>query len=172
MLRGDVLSATRIPSESILFNIDQQAQITSKGEEDAVLSVFYRVFYDHMGYFGAQRHVAEFERWLAGEKVFRAFRENFEKQTGEAWLTARHKYFAPKVKAAISEVLSGIFSEPASEYAGIIDTLRKDIVTSVDDFVGKVAVYLKNKPASFRLNFFVDEVGQYISDNSKLMLNL
>src|SRR6056297_3318865 len=58
MLKGDILKATRIPSESILFNIDQQAQITSKNEEDAVLNVFYKVFYDHLGFFGAQRHVA------------------------------------------------------------------------------------------------------------------
>jgi len=172
MLRGDILSSTRIPSESILFNIDQQAQITSKGEEDAVLSVFYRVFYDHMGYFGAQRHVAEFERWLDNEKVYRKFRENYENTVGEPWLSARMKYFAPKVKSAIAEVLSEIFNGPALEYNGIIDTLRKDIVTSVDDFAEKVAAYLKTKPSGFRLNFFVDEVGQYISDNSKLMLNL
>ncbi|MFW6351595.1 MAG: BREX system P-loop protein BrxC, partial [Bacteroidota bacterium] len=172
MLRGDVMSATRIPSESILFNIDQQAQITSKREEDAILNVFYKVFYDHLGYYGSQRHVAEFERWLDMENVFRAFRENFESETGEPWLTARHKYFHPKVKAAVAEVLGKLFSQSAEEYSGIIDTLRKDIVTSVDDFVTKVAGYIKTKTASFRLNFFVDEVGQYISDNSKLMLNL
>src|SRR5690554_173489 len=172
MLRGDILSATRIPSESILFNIDQQAQITSKGEEDAILSVFYRVFYDHMGYFGAQRHVAEFEHWLDQEKVYRRFREAYETLTGEPWLSARTKYFVPKVINAITEVLSGIFNEPASEYKGILDTLRKDMVTSVDDFAGKVVAYLKTKPVGYRLNFFVDEVGQYISDNSRLMLNL
>jgi hypothetical protein len=28
------------------------------------------------------------------------------------------------------------------------------------------------KPANFRLNFFVDEVGQYIAENTKLMTNL
>ena len=172
MLRGDILSATRIPSESILFNIDQQAQITSKGEEDAILSVFYRVFYDHMGYFGAQRHVAEFEHWLDQEKVYRRFREDYETLTGEPWLSARTKYFVPKVINAVTEVLSGIFNEPASEYKCILDTLRKDMVTSVDDFAAKIAAYLKSKPVGFRLNFFVDEVGQYISDNSRLMLNL
>ena len=52
MLKADVLSATRIPSESILFNIDQQAQITSKSNPNAILSVFYKVFYDHLGSFG------------------------------------------------------------------------------------------------------------------------
>ena len=89
MLRGDVLSATRIPSESILFNIDQQAQITSKGEEDAVLNVFYKVLNDHLGYFGAQRHVAEFERWLDNEKKFKAYWEVYEQQTGEPWQIGR-----------------------------------------------------------------------------------
>ena len=64
ILKADILNATRIPSESILFNIDQQAQITNKQEEDALLKVFYKVFYDHLGYFGSQRHVAEFERWV------------------------------------------------------------------------------------------------------------
>ena len=32
--------------------------------------------------------------------------------------------------------------------------------------------YIARQPAGFRLNFFVDEVGQFIGQNSKLMLNL
>jgi hypothetical protein len=36
----------------------------------------------------------------------------------------------------------------------------------------KVSDYIKTKPKGFRLNFFVDEVGQFISENTKLMLNL
>ena len=172
MLRGDVLSATRIPSQSILFNIDQQAQITSKGEEDAVLNVFYKVFYDHLGYLGAQRHVAEFERWLDNENHFKEYWEAYEQHTGEPWHNARRKYFDPRVKKAIAEVLAKMFSQPVDEYEGIVDTMRKDVVTSVDDFVTKVSEYIKQQTSGFRLNFFVDEVGQYISDNSKLMLNL
>jgi hypothetical protein len=42
----------------------------------------------------------------------------------------------------------------------------------VDDFCTKVSEYIKTKPKGFRLNFFVDEVGQFISENTKLMLNL
>ena len=79
ILKGDIQSATRIPSESILFNIDQQAQITSKQEEDALLTVFYKVFNDHLGYFGAQRHVAEFEGGRTKEST-RSFRKNLRKK--------------------------------------------------------------------------------------------
>lgn len=172
MLKGDILAATRIPSESILFNIDQQAQITSKQQEDALLNVFYKVFYDNLGYFGAQHHVAEFERWLDSEKVYRKFQEEYEATTGEFWTNARRKYFAPKVKEAIGIVLSKLMGDTPDKYSNIIETLRGDARVSVDDFCNKVAEYIKTKPRGFRLNFFVDEVGQYISDNSRLMLNL
>jgi hypothetical protein len=172
MLKADVLQSTRIHSESVLFNIDQQAQITSKKEDDAILNVFYKVFNDHLGYFGTQRHIADFERWLDQEGVYHRFRDMFEEKYGDPWLIARRKYFDPKVKDTLAEVLGQIHKKPASDYAGILDTLRKDVITSVDDFCEKVKQYIQSKPKGFRLNFFVDEVGQYISDNSKLMLNL
>ncbi len=64
-LKGDLLGSLRkIHSESILFNIDQQAQITSKSDESAILKVFYKVFYDHQGFYGFQPHVAAFEESL------------------------------------------------------------------------------------------------------------
>ena len=172
ILKADILTSTRCPSESILFNIDQQAQITSKQEEDALLNVFYKVFNDHLGYFGGQRHVAEFERWLDSEKVFKQFQEGYEKLTGEFWSNARRKYFSPKVREALGEVLSSILGDTPEKYTNIIETLRNDSSISVDDFCTKVNDYIKTKPRGFRLNFFVDEVGQYISENSKLMLNL
>jgi hypothetical protein len=172
MLRADVLKATKTPSESILFNIDQQAQITSKNEEDAILNVFYKVVNDHQGYFGAQRHVAEFERWLDMEGKYSKFMQEFESATGEHWTIGRRKYFAPKTKDAIANSLAKINGDSANNYKDIIDTLRKDNRISVEDFCDKVNEYIKTKGAGFRLNFFVDEVGQYISDNTKLMLNL
>lgn len=172
ILKADIINATKISSESILFNIDQQAQITTKQEEDALLNVFYKVFNDHMGYFGGQRHVAEFERWVDSEGKYKQFQEEYEKTTGEFWSNARRKYFAPKVKDGIGQVLSKLMGGTPEKYQNIIDTIRTDASVSVDDFCTKVSDYLQTKPKGFRLNFFVDEVGQYISDNTKLMLNL
>lgn len=172
ILKADILSATRISSESILFNIDQQAQITTKQEEDALLNVFYKVLNDHLGYYGSQRHVAEFERWVDQEGLYKEFQEEFEKQTGEFWSNARRKYFSPHVKEGISNTLSKLMGKEPEDYKNIIETIRKDAKVSVDDFCQKVQEYIKSKPKGFRVNFFVDEVGQYISDNTKLMLNL
>ena len=172
ILKADIINSTRFSSESILFNIDQQAQITSKQEEDALLKVFYKVFNDHLGYFGAQRHVADFERWVDNEGFYKKFQEDFEKVTGEFWSNARRKYFSPKVKAGIGQVLSKLMGGKPEDYSEIIETLRKDSIISIDDFCDKINDYIKTKPKGFRLNYFVDEVGQYISDNTKLMLNL
>jgi hypothetical protein len=40
------------------------------------------------------------------------------------------------------------------------------------DFANMVNDYIQKQAPGFRLNFFVDEVGQYVADNIKLMTNL
>ena len=172
ILRGDVLSAIRIPSESILFNIDQQSKITSKTDPSAILSVFYKVFYDHLGFYGSQLHVAMFEQWLATEGKYDDFLAKYETIRPAPWKAERRKYFAPKTKDAIGQALGDLYNDEPSKYRNIIDELRKDLAISIEDFSERVTEYIKTKPAGFRLNFFVDEVGQYISDNTKLMTNL
>jgi len=44
ILRGDLKRAVAIPSQSILFNIDQKADVISKTQIDALVSVFVKVF--------------------------------------------------------------------------------------------------------------------------------
>ena len=105
MLKADVLSATRIPSESILFNIDQQAQITSKADANAILSVFYKVFYDHLGYYGFQPHVAEFEMWLDKQDKYEAFKPLFKAKHNSDWETARIDYFDPLVTSRQTQAI-------------------------------------------------------------------
>ena len=172
MLKGDVVSAIRIPSESILFNIDQQAQITSKSDANAILSVFYKVFYDHLGYYGFQPHVAEFEMWLDKQDKYEAFKTKFGVKHHSNWETARIDYFDPIVTSTIAEVLGDIFDNDSSKYETILDSIEDKQKQSIEDFCQRVNEYIKMKSKGFRLNFFVDEVGQYISDNTKLMLNL
>jgi len=172
VLKADILRASRIPSESILFNIDQQAQITSKSDENAVLSVFYKVFFDHLGYYGFQPHVAEFEMWLDKQNHYDSFKTNFNTKHGKTWEEAILDYFDPLVTDDIAAVLGELNNTDASKYEDILDDLEDKQKQSIEDFAERVHNYLKTKPSGFRLNFFVDEVGQYISDNTKLMLNL
>ena len=172
ILKGDILRSLKTPSESILFNIDQQAQITSKGNENAILSVFYKVFYDHLGYYGFQAHVAEFEMWLDSLNQYQLFKEKFEQQANKSWVEARRDYFDPTVTDIIADVLGEINGKESEKYENILDEIEDRTKQSVENFCLRVHEYITSKPVNFRLNFFVDEVGQYISDNTKLMLNL
>ena len=54
ILRGDLKRAVSIPSKSILFNIDQKADVISKTQIDALLAVFVKVFDEMCGYYGKQ----------------------------------------------------------------------------------------------------------------------
>ncbi len=171
-LKGDILAGSRIDSESILFNIDQQAQITSKADANAILEVFYKVFYDHLGFYGFRPHVAEFELWLHKEGKYEAFQEEFEKENGKPWVRARVDYIDPLVSDAISIACGKIFNTDTSKYDDILDKYDERQKFSIEDFAEKINDYIKTKSNGFRLNFFVDEIGQYIADNPKLMLNL
>jgi len=171
-LKGDILAGTRIPSESILFNIDQQAQITSKKDANAILQVFYKVLYEHQGYYGFQPHVAEFERWLSSEGKYEAFKDSFEKEFGKPWTKARNDYVDPLVEDAIAVVCGNLFNTDSGKYLDILDKFDDKTKFSIEDFANKVWQYLQTKPNGTRLNFYVDEVGQYIAENTKLMLNL
>ncbi|WP_409028945.1 BREX system P-loop protein BrxC [Gracilimonas sediminicola] len=171
-LKGDIKAGTRIPSESILFNIDQQAQITSKTDANAILQVFYKVLYDHQGFYGFQPHVAEFELWLSKEGKYEEFKTKFEQEAGKQWEEARIDYHDPVVEDAIAEVCGVLFNKDADKYLDILDKMDDRSKFSIENFAQKVNEYIESKPKGFRLNFYVDEVGQYIAENTKLMLNL
>ena len=59
ILQGDIKRAVEIPSKSILFNIDQKADVISKTQIDALLAVFLKVFDEMCGYYGKQGHIAQ-----------------------------------------------------------------------------------------------------------------
>ena len=173
MLKSDVEYVFEtIRSESILFNIDQQAQITSKSDKQAILQVFYKVFYDHRGYFGSQAHVAEFEAYLDSEGKYEDFKLEFAKVRGKEWITERKNYVDPRVADALAKACSVVYNRPVEDYEDYLDDWEDKLRFSIEDFGDKVREYIKAKGEGFRLNFFVDEVGQFIAENTGLMLNL
>ena len=77
MLLGALRKAVAIPSKSILFNIDQKADVISKTDVDALLSVFQKVFDEVCGYYGKLPHIAQFERDLDQIGQLAAFKERY-----------------------------------------------------------------------------------------------
>lgn len=164
---GDLTRAVKIPSESILFNIDQKADVISKTELDALIAVFVKVFDEHCGFYGKQAYIAQFERELESDGLFDTFKEAFKSNTGKDWEWGR-----TRAKRMASEVDTAYNSASGQSSQNILDKYRVDYRLSIEDFAEQIKAYIDSKASNFRLNFFVDEVGQYVADNVKLMTNL
>ncbi|MBL8506198.1 MAG: BREX system P-loop protein BrxC [Methylobacillus glycogenes] len=170
LLRAKLKQAVAIPSKSILFNIDQKADIISKTQVDALLSVFVKVFNETCGYYGKQGYIAEFERDLDERDQFQAFKIAYEALANKTWERGREQ--ALLESGNIAKAYIQITGEDTTFAKGILDKYRAQYSVSIEDFGNQVKSWLDKQTANYRLNFFVDEVGQYIADNTKLMTNL
>jgi hypothetical protein len=172
MLAGDLKKALKIPSQSVLFNIDQKADVIAKNQTDALLSVFVKVFNEVRGYYGMQGYIAEIEAELDARGQFEAFKEAFAKQSkGIPWSTGRDT-----VHALDNEVFARAFSQVSGvsyeEALKVLDRKQASYKVSIESFAEEINKWIAKQQPNFRLNFFVDEVGQFIGTDSKLMLNL
>ncbi|MBL4767704.1 MAG: BREX system P-loop protein BrxC, partial [Rhodobacteraceae bacterium] len=170
MLAGGLRKAISIPSKSILFNIDQKADVISKSEVDALLSVFQKVFDEMCGYFGKLPHIAQFERDLDSRGALQAFKTAFAEESGKSWERGREQ--ALMEKRHIAAAFAQATGSDADDARDILSLYRTDHKVSIEDFAETVKAWIDAQEPGFRLNFFVDEVGQYIADNIKLMTNL
>ncbi|WP_168942691.1 BREX system P-loop protein BrxC [Parazoarcus communis] len=170
ILRGDLKRAVAIPSKSILFNIDQKADVISKTQIDALLAVFVKVFDEMCGYYGKQGHIAQFERDLDSRGLYEQFKSAYESTAGRTWQKGREQALleAKNIAKAYAQATGG----DETSAMGILDKYRTQYRVSIEDFAEQVHAYIERQSPDFRLNFFVDEVGQYIAENVKLMTNL
>lgn len=162
--------AERIQSKSLLFNIDQKATLITKDQADALLKVFVKVFDESRGYYGNQGHVARFERDLDNRGQYEAFKQAYAGIAGINWSEGRELDVLEEsnVAAAYAAVIGDISASPTN----ILTKYRDSYSVSIEDFADEVKVWLDKQADGFRLNFYVDEVGQFIGSNTHLMLNL
>ena len=159
--------AARISAKSLLFNIDQKATLISKDQTDALLKVFVKVFDESRGYYGNQGHVARFERDLDSRGQYQAFQDAYERIAGIPWTQGREQSAleGASIDAAFAEVDGNATSDIIKQY-------QASYAVSIEDFADEVKAWLESQPEGYRLNFYVDEVGQFIGSNTHLMLNL
>ncbi|MBF6426877.1 BREX system P-loop protein BrxC [Nocardia cyriacigeorgica] len=167
MLIASLRKAAAIPAKSLLFNIDQKATLIAKDQTDALLKVFVKVFDESRGYFGNDGAVARFEEDLDKRGQYDAFKAAFAQHAGIDWSQGREQ------TALEGHNIDKAFAEVNGEAnPGIIAQYQRSYAVSIEDFAASVKAWIDKQEPGFRLNFFVDEVGQFIADDVKLMLNL
>ena len=174
-LRGAMETArVRHPSESILFNIDTVAPNQGRTEAAALLAAFIKVFNQHCGYFdGDQQHIAKMEYDLDREGKLEAFEHEIEEAAGKPWAGVRKSalIYARQITAAFDKVCGNAPGTTENVIRYYQQTYKPDI----HSFALRVKEYIDARASQhpgFRLNFFVDEIGQFIAQNANLMVNL
>lgn len=171
IVRGDLQKALSIPSRSILFNIDQKFDGIGGDHSAPILEVFVKVLNELQGYYGKQGYIARFEHDLDVRGDFIPFKETYLRVNGSAWEKDREAISTAR-KAAFAKAYSEHFGVAEAEASSLMRQVREDYRVSIESFAQMVKDYIAKQPPGFRLNFFVDEVGQFIGQDSKLMLNL
>jgi hypothetical protein len=167
LMYATVVRCTNIPTESILFNIDIEGPI-NKGKT-AVLRVFAKVFYNHLGFYGEDLKIAKLERFVDKQGKTEAFRRAFEQVNGAPWVESRASYafFEDDIVSVLQSVLGMSETAARNWFNG-----EENADMSIKQLVEEIREYVDSKGKDFRLLFCVDEVGQYIGDDGDLMINL
>ncbi|NNE35949.1 MAG: BREX system P-loop protein BrxC, partial [Rhodothermales bacterium] len=168
MLFGDIKRAVATSTDVILFNIDNKAD--SSAGRDAILAVFLKVLNELQGYSPDHPHIAHMERYLESKGRFDAFKKAYREASGGDWTDERdaYQFHRDQVIAA----LAGTLGQSAESCEAWVDNADSDFSLTVENLARWVKSYLDVRGAEHRLIFLVDEVGQFIGQDTHLMLNL
>ena len=167
---ADMKLAADTDTDVVLFNIDSKSDSNSKQNKDAIVNVFLKVFNEMQGFCGAMPFLADLERKLTEEGQYNEFKQKFEEVYGEAWEDSRQDFdfIQDDVVQALTEM--DFMSEAAAR--NWCEKAAEPYQISIEDFAKRVKAYIDRKGNNHHVVFLVDEIGQYIGEDSKLMLNL
>lgn len=170
MTYADIKRAATVPTETILFNIDSKSSKDSKSQKDGIVEIFLKVFNEHLGYCPEVAWLADIERTFDKDGIYEEFKREFKNISGCEWVDVRteHKYRKDEFVQALMKV-KNISEDSARE---LFKESKTDYSITPESFAKLIKEYLESKGTKDRIIFLVDEIGQFISDNTNLMLNL
>ena len=170
MLLADMRQAANVPGDIILFNIDSKSEAVGKENKDAIVATFLKVFNEKLGYFGSNPHIADLERNLDEIGRYEEFKETFEDTNGIPWEEARNDFDFLQDDVIETLVSMDYMSEEAARNWAAKAMGKYEI--SIESFAKQVKKHIDSKGGNYHVVFLVDEIGQYIGADSRLMLNL
>lgn len=163
-------SAGERQNEVILFNIDSKSGTNTKQQKLAVIKVFNKVFNEYRGYSPTIPWMAQLEEILDDNGQYEAFKRTFEEKAGLSWEDGRDEVFYNEDEIVEALVETADMSEESARRW--LTNGEENFDVSSESLARRIKKYVDNKQKDFRLVFMVDEMGQYISDNKELMLEL
>lgn len=159
--------ATKCDTETILFNIDIEGSINK--DKTAVMRVFAKMFYNHLGFYGENLKVAMLEYYIEKSGKTEKFRSVFEEKKGKPWVEMR-RAFAFNGKFIIPTLMEVLDMSEDDAKNWFNDKTAVEL--SIAQLVRDIKEYVDSKPKNFRLLFMIDEAGQYVGTDTDMLLNL
>ena len=115
--------------------------------------------------------MAQFERDLNKRGQFEAFKQTYERVNGRSWENDRDA-LATVPKRSFAKAYAEQFGGSEDDAVKVINDAKDSYRLSIEGFAARVKDYLDSQLPGFRLNFFVDEAGQFIGQERSRLLNL
>lgn len=167
---ADMKLAADTDTDVVLFNIDSKSDSNSKQNKDAIVHVFLKVFNEMQGFCGAMPFLADLERKLTEGGRYNEFKQKFKEQYSEAWEDSRQDF--DFIQDDVVKVLTEMDFMSEAAARNWCEKAAEPYQISIEDFAKRVKAYIDHKGNHHHIVFLVDEIGQYIGEDSKLMLNL
>jgi len=169
LILADMKKSANVSTDVILFNIDSKSH--SREDKDAIVKIFQRVFNSLRGYCDNQYFfIADLERKLDEDGKYEEFKVEFEKLTGDSWINQRDDFYF--ISDDIIESLVNIDYSSEESARNWVNKAEDNYEVSIEELTKQINKYCKQKGDNHHVIFLVDEVGQYIGDNTQLMLSL
>lgn len=170
MVLADMKLASSVSTDVILFNIDSKSEMAGSQNKEAILSVFLKVFNEMQGFSGSMPFIADLERQLTEQGKYEIFQKKFQDEFGKTWEESRNKF--DFIQDTVVDVLEEMKFMSEAAARNWCEKVTEPYQLSIENFVKMVKEYLDRQVKNHHIVFLVDEIGQYIGDDSKLMLNL
>lgn len=170
MVLADMKLAGNVPTDVVLFNIDSKSEVNGKQSKAAIVSVMQNVFNEMQGFSGSNPFLADLERKLADEGKYDLFKEKFADSFGSAWEESRSDF--DFIQDDVVDILAEIDFMSIEAGRNWCEKATGDYKYKIEDFAKSVKKYLDKQGSNHHIVFLIDEIGQYIGDDSQLMLNL
>ena len=169
-LKGDIQKACRVPTESVLFNIQEKLDGIGKSQIDPVLNIFLKEFNRKLGFDDKKPEIAQIERYFASKGKFEWLKSEYKSRFNKEWVDDRPSILLKKQNLAkLFAEMEGI--SEADALSNITTQINK-YTLDIDGFVALVKAHLEEQTPGSRFIFFVDEVGQFIGKDVHRMLSL
>ena len=170
MVIANIQRAASVPTDVILFNIDSKSEADAKSNKDAVLDVFVKVFNEKLGFCASLPFLAELERKLVEEGLYDSFKQKFAGIEGREWDDARDDFYF--IQDEVVEALSSIDFMSKEAARNWCEKAESSYTMTPEKFADLVREYCESRGNDQHVVFLADEMGQYIADDTRMMLNL